>query len=220
VIFCLQRIEKGRQNWLSNGALNQLGLFYIPILVVDLRLSLARDQVVTSLLHLLLFVILAKLFSMRREKDKWHIFVSLFLVFVASMATSSHLTIFFYLLAALAAGFFTMTRFAHLHVLARLNQVPRRDPEAATAPALPQMRWANGVALLLVVVLAVPIFASLPRLRQPFIMGQGSGNIGLSRTTGFSDSVNLSLTSEVRSHTAVALRLPTDAPLPLSLIPN
>ena len=220
VIHFLQRVDKGQREWLSNGALNLLGLLYIPILVIDVRFAMMREQAVEALLHLILFVLLAKLYSIRREKDKWQIFISLFFLFVAAMATSSHLSIFFYLLVALGAGFYVMMRFAHLHVLARLGRGPRgtvtsdEAPEGRVrAPTLPSVRWAGVVALFLVVLLAMPLFASLPRLRQPFVMGQGGGNIGLSRTTGFSDSVDLSLTSEIRSNSSIALRLETDAVL-------
>ncbi|MEM1181460.1 MAG: transglutaminaseTgpA domain-containing protein [Acidobacteriota bacterium] len=215
VIYFLHRVEQGKQDWLPNWALNALGLVYMPVLFIDVRHALIREQAVRAILHLILFVVVAKLFSIRREKDKWHIFILIFFTFVAAMATSSHLTIAIYLIAALAAGFGVMMRFAHLHVLARLGQSARsgRDGAEARAPSLPSMRWASVTSLVLIVLMAVPIFASLPRLRQPFVMGQGAGNIGLSRTTGFSDSVNLSLTSQIRSNTSIALRLETDQTL-------
>ncbi|MEO1082845.1 MAG: DUF3488 and transglutaminase-like domain-containing protein [Acidobacteriota bacterium] len=215
LIVFLHRVEQGQQEWLPNWVLNLLGLAYVPVLIVDVRFALLREQAVQAVLHLILFVVVAKLFSIRREKDKWHIFILIFFTFVAAMATSSHLTIAFYLLAALAAGFAVMMRFAHLHVLTRVGHTQKPGPEGVEqrAPTLPAVRWASVVGLLLIVAMAIPIFASLPRLRQPFVMGQGAGNIGLSRTTGFSDSVNLSLTSQIRSNSSIALRLELDTPL-------
>ncbi|MCG8455706.1 MAG: DUF3488 and transglutaminase-like domain-containing protein, partial [Holophagales bacterium] len=207
VIFYLQRVESGFERWLPNWALNLLGLAYLPILLVDLNLGLRRGQVVKALLHLILFLVLVKLFSIRREKDKWHIFAAIFFLFVAAMATSSHLTIAFYLLVSLVAGFYVMARFAHLHVLASLGQEPPKPPP------FPPVRWSIVMATLLIVAVSVPIFASLPRLRQPFVMGRGTDNIGLARTTGFSDTVNLSLTSEIRSNRSVALRIQFSEPM-------
>ncbi|MEO1369068.1 MAG: DUF3488 domain-containing protein, partial [Acidobacteriota bacterium] len=220
LIVFLHRVEQGQQEWLPNWALNALGLVYLPVLVLDVRFALIRDQAVQAALHLILFVLVAKLFSIRREKDKWHIFILIFFTFVAAMATSSHLTIAPYLVAALVGGFAVMMRFTHLHVLTRTGHTPKPGVEGAEprAPRLPSMRWASAVGLVLIVAMTIPIFASLPRLRQPFVMGQGGGNIGLSRTTGFSDSVNLSLTSEIRGNSSIALRLETDAPLDADLL--
>ncbi|MEM6795933.1 MAG: DUF3488 and transglutaminase-like domain-containing protein [Acidobacteriota bacterium] len=209
VVHFIRRVEAGRERWLPNWALNLLGLAYMPVLAIDLSSTFQIGQLVRSLLHLILFVVLAKLYSMRREKDKWLIFVSLFVIFVAAMATSSHLTIVFYLLAGLALGFSIMARFAHLHVLARLDEDPRqlvRQPSR-----LPKARFLSAAAMAALVIVAIPIFASLPRINQPFVMAPGTGNFGLSRTTGFSDSVNLSITSEIRGNRAVALRLETEA---------
>lgn len=210
VILFLQRVDRGAERWLPNWALNVLGGLYLPFLFVDLRWGLMRDQVVRSLLHLILFLVIVKLYSIRREKEKWHVFVAIFFVFVAAMATSSHLTIVFYLFAAVSAGFFVLARFAHLHVLGALGRSSRREetePAMVSAPPFPPARSALALALIAVLGLSIPIFAAMPRLRQPFVMGQGAGNLGLSRTTGFSDQVDLSLTSEIRGNRAVAVRL-------------
>lgn len=201
VIYFLQRVEKGIDRWLPVWALNLLGTAYLPILAIDLQFSLARDQAVRALMHLILFLVLVKLYSMHREREKWHVFVALFFVFVAAMGTSSHLTIFPYLLGAIAMGFTIMGRFAELHLSAKLGRSPKR------VASLPSVRWPAIIACFLILSLTVPIFAMLPRLNQPFLMGQGGSNLNLSRTTGFSDRVNLNLTSEIRGNRKVAMRL-------------
>lgn len=201
VIYFLQRVEKGHEEWLPTWALNLLGIAYLPILAIDLRLSLARDSAVKALMHLILFLVLVKLYSMHREREKWHVFVAVFFIFVAAMGTSSHLTIFFYLIGSLAVGFTVMGRFAHLHLSAQLGKTPTETS------IFPSARWPFAAAGLLVAALAVPIFAMMPRLDQPFLMGQGGNNLSLSRTTGFSDRVNLNITSEIRGNRAVAMRI-------------
>ncbi|MEM1202488.1 MAG: DUF3488 and transglutaminase-like domain-containing protein [Acidobacteriota bacterium] len=207
VVYYLHRIDRGDRVALPNWLLNVLGLVYLPILAFDLQASLARDQVVRALLHLILFLVVVKLFSIRREKEKWHVLIAIFFLFVAAMATSSHLSILFYLLAALAAGLVTLAHFAHLHVLA---SVGRGQEEA---PTYPPVRRAPLLASLAIVLVAIPIFASMPRLRQPFVMGRGAGNVGLARTTGFSDSVDLSLTTSIRGNRGVALRIQPSQPV-------
>ncbi|MEM8931926.1 MAG: DUF3488 and transglutaminase-like domain-containing protein [Acidobacteriota bacterium] len=210
VIVYLQRVERGAERWLPNWALNVLGAVYLPILLVDIRWGVMRDQVVKSLLHLILFLVVVKLFSIRKEKEKWHVFTAVFFIFVAAMATSSNLTISLYLLGAIGLGFFVLARFAHLHVLAALGRRSIRQPvkaASAGAPPFPPARSMLAVAMLAIIGLSIPLFAAMPRMRQPFVMGEGAGNLGLSRTTGFSDQVDLSLTSEIRGNRAIALRL-------------
>ena len=53
---------------------------------------------------------------------------------------------------------------------------------------------------------------TLPRIREPFILGRG-GTAGGGRTTGFSDSVDLSLTSAIRANRTVAMRVQYSGPV-------
>lgn len=214
VLFFVQRAEDGRSIVLSNGVLNLLGLVYLPILAVDLRQSLLRDQVVRALLHLLLFLLVVKLFAIRKESEKWHVLAAIFFVFVASMATASHMTMVLYLVAATAAGVYVMVRLAHLAMLGAVDGDARSVAGESAAAAdggvgpLPRARWAAAVLMLLVVLVSIPVFATMPRFRKPWVMGQGGGNLGLSRTTGFSDQVNLSsLSAGIGQNREVAVRL-------------
>jgi len=199
IIYFLQRVERDAQSWLPNWALNLLGLAYLPILAIDLWRSLWRGRPVVALLHLIMFLILVKLYSIHREKDKWHLVIASFFLFVGAMATSSHLSVGLYLLAFLILSLLVLGRFAYLHVLAGLAE--RQAPPARLPIRAPLVAGA-----VLVVLAAIPIFATMPRLHEPYIMGRG-GTGGLIRTTGFSDSVNLSLMSEIRSNRNVALRV-------------
>ena len=200
VIHFLQRAERGAWITLPNWVLNLLGLVSIPFIALDLRASIGRGSVVTALAHLLMFLLVVKLYSIRREKDKWHIVVAIFFLFVGAMATSSHVTIAPYLLAFLVLSLLLLGRFAHLHVMAPFGKGESRVPS-------PPFRAPLALGTLLVVLLAVPLFASMPRIREPFILGRGTGGGGMARTTGFSDSVDLSLTTSIRANRNVALRV-------------
>ncbi len=200
IIYFLQRAEQGLWITLGNWALNLLGLAYLPIFAFDLRAAFSRGNAVTALLHLILFLLVVKLFSIRREKDKWHIVVAIYFLFVGAMATSSHVSILPYLIAFLALSLLLLGRFAHLHMVANADQEPT---------AVQPLPYRSPLALgtLLVVCLSVPIFATMPRIREPFILGRGSGSGGMARTTGFSDSVDLSITSSIRSNRDIAVRV-------------
>ena len=93
ILFFLRRAEDPAFNPLTNRLLNVVGLIYLPFLGFDLWLGASRGQMVPALLHMLLFVLAVKLFAIRQEKDKWQVLLAIFFVFVASMATSSHVTV-------------------------------------------------------------------------------------------------------------------------------
>ncbi len=200
VIYFLQRAERGAWITLGNWALNLLGLVYMPIFYLDIRAAFYRGSAVTALLHLTMFLLVVKLYSIRREKDKWHILVAIYFLFVGAMATSSHVSIAPYLLGFLMLGMLVLGRFAHLHMAAGAGE------ERSRATPLP-FRGALSLGTMLVLLLAVPLFAAVPRIREPFILGRGSGTSGIARTTGFSDSVDLSLTSSIRGNRNVAIRV-------------
>lgn len=217
LVYFLQRLERGRVMVLPNWVLNVLGLVYLPLLAVDLKASIVRTRPVAALIHLIMFLILVKLYSMRHERDKWHLMIAAFFLFVGGMATSTHLAVALYLLAFMALGLFVLARFAYLHMLsagrhraAAPARPPAADPEmAGSRSAARKLPWRAPLAVgtALVVAIAVPTFATLPRLREPFILGSGGGSGSLIRVTGFSDSVDLSLTTSIRRNREVVLRL-------------
>ena len=210
LVWFLQRVESRRSTVLPNWVLNVLGLAYLPVLAIDLQASFARSRPVTALLHLIMFLILVKIFSIRREKDKWHLVMACFFLFLGGMATSTHLASGFYLLGFMMFTLALLARFAHLHMLAgvqRPRQEPAADPGTPSRVRRPiPFRGPLVAGTLLIVAIAVPTFATLPRLREPFILGAG-GSGGLIRTSGFSDSVDLSLTSSIRNNREVVLRV-------------
>lgn len=69
VSLFLRHARTGSERWLSNRVLNVLGLVYLPLLLLDLA-AFARTQPVRPILHLTLFGVAAKLWSLKREKDK------------------------------------------------------------------------------------------------------------------------------------------------------
>lgn len=198
VVF-LRRAWLDSKGWLPTWVLNVLGLVYLPIGFLDVFV-LSRGRLLTPVLHLILFALLVKLFSLTRERDKWQAAIGIFFVFLASMGTSVHPTIVLYLVAFLALSLVLLTRFAFLHVLAGFG---REDPELARIP----MRGFLGLCTALVVVLAVPLFAFLPRVPSPYIVGRGSGLGQDIESAGFSDQVTLDSIGQIRNSRDVALRL-------------
>ncbi len=119
----LRRAYLGAERWLGNRALNLLGLAYLPLMVVDFA-SIGQTQVVRPILHLTLFGVAAKLWSLSRERDKWQAWIGIFFVFLAAMATSVHPSV--------------------LLVPDRLPRPDRRSAGALRLPARPVELRASG----------------------------------------------------------------------------
>ncbi len=199
VLFFLRRAWLDPARWLPLWGLNVLGFAYLPLLGADL-LVFHRGHLVAPVLHLGLFALLVKLFAMVRERDKWQVGIGVFFIFLASMGTSSHPTIVLYLTAFLVLSLVLLMRFAFLHVLADFS---RDDPSLA---AMPVGRLV-AVSTVIILLLAVPLFAVLPRLRSPYIIGRGNGSGLVQEAAGFSDAVTLDSIDQIRTSRAVAIRV-------------
>jgi len=199
VALFLRRAWLGQERWLPNWALNLLGLVYLPILALDVLAS-GRAQALRPVLHLALFGIVAKLFSLRRERDKWHVAIGLFFVFLASMATSVHPAVVLYLALFLAAVLAVLVRFAYLHLLASFGH---RELPGVRLPVARFLVAAAAATLLL----AAPLFALLPRVRSPLVFGPGLGGQGSEPVAGFSDEMGLDGIGTIRGNREVALRV-------------
>ena len=195
----LRRAWLGRERWLPNWALNALGLAYLPLLVAEL-VAYGRSQPLRPVVHLILFGLAAKLFSLRRERDKWHALVGIFFLFLAAMATSVHPSVVLYLAAFLALVVVALLRFAYLHLLASFGH---RELPAAPVPVGRFLALAVVGTLLA----AVPLFAILPRVRTPLVTAPAGFAGPPDLTAGFSDEMSLDLIGRIRENGAVALRL-------------
>jgi len=196
----LRRAHFGSERWLSNRTLNLLGLLYLPVLVVDFAAT-GQIQLVRPILHLTLFGIAAKLWSLSRERDKWQTWIGIFFVFLAAMATSVHPAVLLYLIAFLGVTVGLLVRFVYLHVLSSFGH---REPEA---PALPLGKFV-AVTLAATLLVAAPLFAILPRVRGPYLLAGGpSGGSARNPAAGFSDEMSLDLIGRIRGNPEVALRI-------------
>lgn len=196
----LYRAAEGAESWLPNWAMNLIGLAYLPVVYLDLT-RFWGDQILRPLLHLVGFALVVKLFALRREAEKWHLFVGIFFFFLASMGTSVHPSVLLYLIAFLSLATAILMRFAALHFLARFGRATVR-PESLSFGRL----LAGTVAGTLV--LAVALFPLLPRVGTPYIVAGGGGGGGEQvASSGFSNVMMLDGIGRIRTNEAVAMRL-------------
>jgi protein-glutamine gamma-glutamyltransferase len=199
VLLFLARVRRDPAGWLPLWGMNVLGLAYLPVLAADM-LVLHRGHLVAPMIHLGMFALLVKLFAMVRERDKWQVAIGIFFIFLAAMGTSVHPTIVLYLAAFLVLGLALLLRFACYHVLADFS---RDDPGVGAVPLGRLMAAATAFILLL----AVPLFATLPRLRSPYIIGRGNTSGLVQEAAGFSDAVTLDSIDQIRTSRAVVMRV-------------
>ncbi len=195
----LRRAHAGSERWLPAWALNLLGLGYLAFFAVDL-LRLGSGGLVGPVVHLLLFAVAVKLYAMHRERDKWQTLMAVFFLFLAAMATSVHPTVVLYLVAFLGLTLLLLVRFAFLHILATYSH---RDP----APALLPLGRFLTLTCLAVVVLTVPLFLVLPRIRAPYLVADGPGVGAMTQSVGFTDEVSLDSIGLARTNPEVVMRL-------------
>jgi hypothetical protein len=198
VIVFLRRASLDPPRWLPTWGMNVLGLAYLPVFFIDL-VGFSRG-LVGPVLHLCFFAVLVKLFALVRERDKWQAAIGVFFLFLAAMGTSVHPTIVLYLLGFLTLALVLLTRFAFLHVLSGFG---REDPALAKIP----LRGFLLLAMAGVIVMAVPLFLLLPRVRAPFIVGRGGGTGVTLEAAGFSDQVTLDSIGRIRGSREVAMRV-------------
>jgi len=207
VALMLRRAWAGSERWLSERALNLLGLGYLPVLVLDV-FATGRIQPVRPVLHVTLFAVAVKLWSLTREKDKWQVWIGIFFLFLAAMATSTHPSVLAYLVGYLVLTLAVLARFVHLHVLAAWGGRGAGAPPLAAGRAVATMAVATALV-------AVPLFALLPRVRSPFVVGPGAVGPGeAGRRMGFTEDINLDLIGRLRENREIALRLDLEGRYP------
>jgi hypothetical protein len=198
VAIFLVRTLDGRENLLPYWAMNVLGLLYLPFLFLDLTL-LRQGRILQPLVHLAMFALVVKLFGMHQEKDKWHVLLTAFFVFVASAGTSVHPSVFPYMVVFLALSILVLTRFAGMYTVGEFRQ------QEVRVPHVPVRGFIVGTVLL-VILGAVPLFFLMPRLRQPYVWAPTAGAGSSVQVSGFTDRMDLDVIGRVRTSRAVMLR--------------
>jgi transglutaminase-like putative cysteine protease len=180
-------------------AMNVLGIVYLPLFYVDLR-TFAGSNLVRPLIHLMMFGLLALLFYVDKEKEKRRATALIFFIFVGAMATSVHPMILVYLVAVVVLASCLLFRFA---------QSDLQSQEQAKVVGYERLNAGSLMAgtLVLIFVFAVPLFALMPRMRSPYVLGRGFDFKGPSFATGFQDEITLDTVGVIRGNNEVALRL-------------
>jgi hypothetical protein len=200
----LLRVRRHRIPRLGNRVLNLAGLLYVPVVVMDARFG--SQSLLKTMLHLLLFTTLFKLAAIRKEHDLSLALVLLGMLFVASVSTSFHYAILLYVLVVAFVAWGVLVRWALWRDLATAPEEWSRDRAARALPG----RGPLVTSVLSAVLLAVPLFLFLPRLKAPYVRGAETGR---EITTGFSENVDPDLFGVLKQNDRVFLRITSEEPL-------
>jgi transglutaminase-like putative cysteine protease len=194
----LLRARRGRPIRVSNAVLNVAGLLYLPVYWADVRYG--THSLLRATLHLLLFTMVFRLASLRRERDLSMALVLSGFLFVASVSTSFHVSILLFVALFGVVAWRVLVRWSLLRDLAAAPEEWGRDGRAASLPG-----WGSLVAsVAAALVLAVPFFILLPRLRAPYVRGIASGQ---EITTGISETAEPDLFGTLKRSDRVLARL-------------
>ena len=200
----LLRVRRGDVPRLSNAVLNVAGLLYLPVYFLDARYG--SQSLLRATLHLLLFTTVFKLASIRRERDLSVALTLCSFLFVASVSTSFHVSILLFVAAFALVAWPVLVRWSLWRDLAAAPEEWQRDPRARELPG----RGSVAASIAAALVLAVPFFILLPRLRAPYVRGVAAGR---EITTGISDTADPDLYGELKRSDRVVARITAGRPL-------
>jgi len=173
---------------LSPTALNLIG---VGIIVAVVAAGGLRVGPLRPLGHLLLLLTSVRALMVTDRRTFLHALLPVSLVWVVALTSSTHVTVVVYFCCSAVLWWWAGMR---IH-LAGLGNGGRRMERS-----LPRPRHVI-VAAVFALILAIPIFLALPRLRSPWIAGRG----GASSVTGFTSTVALSGVGSIRESHEVAM---------------
>ena len=172
------------------GIVGVLYLMFFPVDVLIISRSLIRSSA-----HLLFFIACYQVLeSTWRDNGGQRILVT-FLIFVTSVATSTHLTVVGFILLF---TFLVFRQLMHLSYQKTMNQTGQEYAEASTSLGAVSYVFPT-------IVVASLLFPMLPRLHSPFVDGLSSPLDR--RATGISDTIDLRQERTVANDEAVVARV-------------
>lgn len=160
------------------GIMRWLAIAYVPFYVVDAAF-LSRGAIAAST-HLVLFIAIYQPIESMQRSNQGQRLVTTALIFVASLATSTHLTV------VLFVAIFAFLMFRQLIYVSHLETVQSVELPYAEAPSA----RSAGFYLIGAGIIGAILFPFLPRVRNPLVQGIGGPLQGAS--TALSDTIDFS----------------------------
>jgi hypothetical protein len=195
-----------RRLLIPEGWTNFLTLAYLAFYLTDyLMLS---GLFLNATVHLVLFVMLVRLYSARRDRDYYFLAVLAFLMVLAAAV----LTVDSVFLAAfagfilMAVATFILMEMRYASAKASIQSQASADDQATRRMAI-SLAGAAPVIVLLILLGAAAIFFVLPRVSVGYLSSYASLN---ELATGFSDRVELGQIGQIQQSRSVAMHVQID----------
>ena len=204
---------KNREIKIPERWTNYLTLLYVLVFAVDL--FLISGSYVTASIHLVLFSMVVKLFSIQRERDYVYLAILAFLaVLAASVLTVD--TVFF--ASFVVFMLLAVSTFVSMEIRRSLRQAKNRS-ESPVSPErerrLALSLSSNALMIVLAIVLgSVVLFFMLPRFSAGYLSNFSPRN---DIVTGFSDNVNLGVIGRIQQTDQVVMHVQLDQPVNFDL---
>ncbi|HEX6806321.1 MAG TPA: DUF3488 and transglutaminase-like domain-containing protein [Terriglobales bacterium] len=199
-------LARRRQVLLSERWTNLLTIVCVGFFVLD-EFIISR-AFLESLVHLVLFVMLVRLFSAQSDRDHYFLAMLSFGMVLAAAVLTVDSTFLVALAGFVMVGVATFILMEMIHAAQR-SQVQGRDPQVPRVYRKLSYAIAGIAPALLVMIFALGglIFFVLPRVSVGYLSSYASGN---DLSTGFSDRVELGRIGEIQKSKAVVMRVKID----------
>jgi protein-glutamine gamma-glutamyltransferase len=185
---------------------NYLTLVYVAFYVVDY--TVLSGNFLAATVHLVLFGMVVRLFSVQKERDHYMLAVLSFLMVLAAavLTVDSVFLISFAGFMLMAVATFVLME---MRRSAQMATIPAREPADPTTHR--RMAFfigsASPVLVALILAGAFAIFFVLPRTSAGYLSSYAAGN---DLTTGFSDQVQLGRIGQIQQSNAVVMHIQID----------
>jgi hypothetical protein len=143
--------------------------------------------------HLLLLLLAVRGLTVATRRDLVRCLPLLGIVWVVSVASSTHILMFVYLVLSSGVAWW-------LGMKLLLEKTLRESPSRASVARFPKIRHAL-IAGCVAFIVGLPVFLVMPRLRSPWVAGPG----GVRSVSGFSSAIELARVAEIQESRDVAL---------------
>lgn len=170
-----------------------LAIAYVPFYVVDAAF-ISRGAIAAST-HLVLFIAVYQPIESMQRQNQGQRLITTALIFVASLATSTHVTIVLFVAAFAFLMFRQLIYVSHLETVHSIELPYAEAPSARSA----------GFYLLGAALLGAAMFPFLPRVRNPFVQGLTGSLNGAS--TALSDTIDFNAPRVTQPDTTIVARV-------------
>jgi transglutaminase-like putative cysteine protease len=193
-------LVRGREFKLSDRYTNYATLVYVVFYVADF--FLLSGSFVNATVHLVLFSMAVKMFSIHRQRDNLYLALLSFLMVLAAAVLTVDSAFFFAFLAFLVL---TATTFLSMEMKRSAEKATAQAREIPDPSSLGRALLIASVVLVMSISLAVPfVFYILPRTSNSYLSQLAQNNQVL---TGFGNEVQLGQIGEIKQSSSIVMHV-------------